>query len=272
MKNFILLLAFALLSFNLSAQGTFWRRLTHQNIYRSRVDFEVEKLSDKNYKLPKKEKFLVENPRGTNGYYYIDYKIVSEDDNGAYIKILPTFIETENVDNNTQFRCIEHTIDTVLVKDRNNAYQNYYFFKKEDFNPLTKILVQEKLVGIPLVHPFKLRSNAANKGPVLNTEFTVSYNFGFRLKLNHNPFKQNFVNFIFYGFGVGESKYLNAEMAEEKDAAAVTYYQGGVLFTLQKVNIGAFVGYDAMIGKRNDWIYQSKPWFSLGFGYKFKED
>ena len=94
-----------------------------------------------------------------------------------------------------------------------------------------------------------------------------------KFKLGHNPFRKNTVTFVFYGAGVGKAKYFtekDEKLTEKEDGMAITYYQAGVLFTVEKVNFGGFVGFDAMLDKRNDWYYQSKPWFSVGLGYKFK--
>ena len=78
------------------------------------------------------------------------------------------------------------------------------------------------------------------------------------------------------GFGVGATKYFkentDGTLTEKKDAFAVTYYQGGLLLTIQKVNFGVFTGFDAMIDKQNDWFYQGRQWISFGLGYKFKTD
>ena len=110
----------------------------------------------------------------------------------------------------------------------------------------------------------------------MSSEFTVSYVFGLRLKLSSHPFKQNFVTIVPYGFGLGAADYFTENpdrtLTEKKASVAVTYYQGGVLLTIQKINFGLFGGLDAMISKKNDWFYQGKPWVSFGLGYKFKTD
>jgi hypothetical protein len=59
---------------------------------------------------------------------------------------------------------------------------------------------------------------------------------------------------------------------DKKDSYAITYYQAGIVLTLQKVNLGIFTGFDAMIDKQNNWFYQGEQWFSIGLGYKFKTE
>ncbi|WP_294820103.1 hypothetical protein, partial [uncultured Flavobacterium sp.] len=96
------------------------------------------------------------------------------------------------------------------------------------------------------------------------------------LKLNSKSFAQNYISIVPFGFGLGAAKYFtengDGTLSEKKDSYAVTYYQGGILFTIQKINFGVFTGFDGMIDKQNDWFYQGKQWFSFGLGYKFKND
>lgn len=159
--------------------------------------------------------------------------------------------------------------------DPTNAYNYLFAVKKDAFPALSKTYMGSKFWGVPVVHPFKLRPNQANLGPQLLTDITITYCFGYRARLSNNPLKESFVTFIPVGFGVGAAKYRRMLpgdiLSDEEDNASITYWQAGVFFTIHKVGIGVFTGLDAMIGRRNDWIYQSKPWFSFGIGYKFKE-
>jgi len=211
---------------------------------------------------------------------HLDYKIISEDENGyVIIRVLPKaklLTEPSPEDPSKMLRVVRHTNNVQLKKETNNAYNYYFSVKKDGFKPLSKTLLSFKIVGVPLVQPIKLRPGKGSEGWNLGGEFTVSYNFGIRLKLGDNPFKQNFISLVPFGFGVGAAKYfignVDGTITEKSDSYAVTYYQGGILFTIQKVNFGVFTGFDAMLDKQNDWFYQGRQWFSFGLGYKFKND
>jgi hypothetical protein len=131
-------------------------------------------------------------------------------------------------------------------------------------------------VGTPLIYPFKLRLQDRGDGATIHTEFTVGYTFGIRLKLGKRPYKSNFFTIIPYGFGLGSTKYFYANSdstySEKTDAVSVTYYTGGVMWTVNKINFGLFAGRDAMIDEQNNWAYQGSWWFSFGLGFKFKND
>jgi len=233
-----------------------------------------------------------------------DYKIISEDFNGyVIIQVLPRkkfVVEPKNkIEYTETYRESTDSGQKVLTKvkvpsttpynvykvifaldsDNLNSDQDaskYYFgIKKDDFKPQSKILLSTKFVGIPLIHPFKFRTKTAGQGDDIVSSFTVSYNFGLRFKLGGtDAFKQNFVSLIPYGFGFGADKYFkknpdgSTTADDKKDVVAITYYQGGILFTVQKVNFGIFAGVDKMIGNRKDWVYQDRIWFSFGLGYK----
>lgn len=165
---------------------------------------------------------------------------------------------------------------TQLKSDPLNGYNYLFAVKKDEFPALAKTYMGGKFWGTPIVHPFKLRPTQANLGPQLYADITISYCFGYRARLSRNQLKENFVTFVPFGVGVGAAKHqrrlADSQLSDEEDNAAITYWQGGVFFTIRKVGFGVFSGVDAMIGHKNDWIYQSKPWFSFGVGYKFKED
>jgi len=264
----ILLIIFFLNSFSFYGQLPSAKAMfLNSNVYRTRVDLTAVRLINKNLTTISYDNYII----SVSELGHLDYKIINEDENGyVIIRVLP------KVKLDTDTKIVSYTEEEQFKSDVDNAYNYYFAVKKDDFKPLSKTLLSTKFVGIPLVHPIKLRPSKGIEGWNLNGEFTLSYNFGFRFKISKNPFAQNFISIIPYGFGVGEAKYfkenLDGTLTDKKDSFAVTYYQSGILVTLQKVNFGVFTGFDAMIDKQNDWFYQGKPWISFGLGYKFKMD
>jgi hypothetical protein len=54
----------------------------------------------------------------------------------------------------------------------------------------------------------------------------------------------------------------------ESTQSSITF-SGGSIFEIQKFQISAFVGIDAMSGEiGKHWIYRNRPWIGLGFGYE----
>lgn len=257
----------------------------NSNVYRTRVDLQAIRLTNTNKKIDTvyNEPFVIRATHTKNNgkiREFLDYKIISEDESGyMIIRVLPKVeLAKEKVhpDSTRMINVVRYKEGDQEVGDSTNAYNYYFAIRKDAFKPLGKTLLSEKIIGVPLVHPFKLRPDRAGVGWNLGLEFTVSYSFGVRFKLGKSPFQQNFFTIIPVGFGLGASKYFrqNADstLTEKEDAVAITYYQAGLMFTVYRVNIGIFVGLDAMIDHRKDWVYQSQPWISFGLGYKFKKD
>lgn len=274
MRTIYILITFTLIlsidSFGQSFKAVF----LNPNVYRTQVDLKVIRVTDTKLLTVYNDTIIIK----ASSTRPLDYKIVNDDENGyTIIRVLPkvTLLEEDSPKGTINVvRFIDS--DQLIKKESLNAYNYYFAIKNDAFKPLTRTLLSTKIVGIPLVQPFKLRQDKGPEGWNLGGEFTVSYNFGLRLRLGSNPFSQNFISFVPYGFGIGAAKYFtkksDGSLSDKEDAFAVTYYQGGILLTLQKINFGIFTGFDAMIDKKKDWFYQSEPWFSFGLGYKFKND
>lgn len=253
------------------------------NVYKTYTDLEVVKISDR---ASRNRAFYNDTITIKSG---LAYQIVNEDENGyVIIRVLPRVkimtaqiaIGTETTGSSIPpkyktINIIEYSDETPTdPKLDGSAY--YYSVKKDKFKPFQKAFISEKIIGQPLIHPLKLRPGKGSEGWNLTGDFTLTYTVSFRFRVSKNPLKPNYISLVPYGLGVGAAKYFrendDGSLTEKKETWSVTYYQGGAFMTIKKVNFGVFVGFDAMIDKQNKWFYQSKPWFSLGFGYKFKTD
>jgi hypothetical protein len=263
MKKLIFLSVF-FLAVNTSAQVcSYLRAVTlNSNVYTTKVDMPLKIFASKDGTLVNQKDVTIKPKAGTS----FRYKIIGTDGDFTIIKLLPRV--KINEDNSI-------TVDDPTT-DAENGTEFLYFKKTSEFGLNQKNLLSEKIVGTPLIYPYKLRLQDKGEGASITTEFTVGYTFGLRLKLGSFPSKQNFFTIVPYGFGLGNTKYFyqqsDGTLTEKKDAVAITYYTGGILFTINKVNIGFFAGQDAMIDKQNNWAYQGNWWYSIGLGYKFKTD
>ncbi len=78
-------------------------------------------------------------------------------------------------------------------------------------------------------------------------------------------------------FSINEDSYFyktgdvddKAKYSSKSDNISLTYYSFGITYEYYGLNIGGFMGWDRMFGSQKDWIYQKKPWVSVGIGYKF---
>jgi hypothetical protein len=194
------------------------------NVYRTRVNLEGFRVLDKSLKKYN-DKVVID----VEGDQFIDYKIVSEDEGGyTIIRVLPRvkIRQDRDIDGNMIYRVTRVHKDSGQTKTQpDNGYLYYYAIKSAEFPPLGKTLLSEKIVGVPLIHPFKLRPTVKNIGWDLKPEFTVSYSFGIRLKSRDKPFSKNYWTIIPYGFGVTQDKYFQNIGDEKEDAVAVTYFR-----------------------------------------------
>lgn len=264
MKKLLFLALMTFSTFSYGQVGPYLRAITfNNNVFNTKTDLQLTQFADKDGKLLPVTKNVVLKPKVGKT---IRYKIIGTDEDYTIIKLLPKMkINSDG---------------SVTVDDPTNATDNatnfLYHIKTKDFGLYQKNLLSEKIIGTPLIFPFKLRLQDRGDGATITTDFTLGYTFGLRLKTSKFPFKQNFFTIIPYGFGVGATKYFyeksDGTYSDKKDAVAITYYTGGLMYTVNRVNIGLFAGRDAMIDKQNNWAYQSDWWLSFGLGFKFKND
>ncbi len=264
MKKLLLILAICISTSAFSQVGSYLRAVfLNPNVYKTKVDLKLTKFAETDGDLVTPVEVTLKPASGLS----IRYKIVGTDGDYTIIRLLPRM--KLNNDNTI-------TVSSTVPSSPEDATQYVYYIKTKDFSINQKTLLSEKIVGTPLIYPFKLRLQDKGDGATITTDFTVGYTFGLRLKTSKLPYKQNFFTIIPYGFGLCSTKYFyqksDGTYSDKKDGVAITYYTGGLLWTINKINIGLFAGRDAMIDKQNNWAYQGKWWYSFGLGYKFKTD
>lgn len=238
------------------------------NVYKTTIELKVTKFSELDGTAVANETLTIKPETGKS----IRYKIIATDGDFTIIRILPRVQQktTKAADGTFLIEKVDNTPSS------NDASKYLYHFKTKDLIPLQKVILSEKIVGTPLIFPFKYRSQDRGEGETISTEFTLGYTFGLRLKLSKKPYKQTFLTIIPYGFGLSNAKYFykkeDGTYSAKTDAAAVTYWTSGLMFTSNKVNYGVFVGVDGMIDNMDDWAYQGQTWVSFGLGFKFKAD
>jgi hypothetical protein len=246
--------------------GAFLRSMIgNYNVYKTRHPLPLERIYDVNSNRAIIDTAVVYmlTPTPDN---FLRYKIMKEEDAFFYIRVLPQVAYTST-----------SVPDTVLVRytktaPPDNANPNSYYFKVATAGllPHQKYLATERIMGMPITLPVKFRREDGN----LRGEFELSigYAFGYRIRTNNNPYKENYINVIPYGFSFNADKYKPVDAGDDFEAIdsfSLTYWTSGVTYEIRKFNIGFFIGRDRMFNDRSDWVYQNKTWYSIGLGYKF---
>lgn len=192
----------------------------------------------------------------------IKYQIVEDGDN-PYIYVLPKYCfkyydgEQDSIVD-VKFECEEK---------RHDSTYNYYFKIESDIMPHHKYIFAQSIVGMPLTLPLKIRK--LNSEYQFEANISLSYAFGYRVKVGDDPYKKRFLNVIPFAAGINSDKYFSNKEDAQVDALSFTYYSFGMTYEFRGLNVGLFGGWDKMFGERKNWAYQDKFWLSLGLGYKF---
>lgn len=252
----------------------FFRSLiANENVYKTQDSLKVYKVY-KNYKPAKWYKFWAKNEHAifsdTSDIFkilpkknkFIRYSLLNDTANDI-IRILPV----------TKFESRKIVFDST---HNNKDSISYYYFKiaEKAIQPYQKFLATEHITAIPLTIPFKYRFNTPNSLEAFSTNVSIAYGFGYRIRINNNPYKENYIRLL-VATGLGTDKYtpkdsVNVKTYKPTDQIIWTYSAGITIEMGNRFNTGIFLGKDRMFGDRSDWFFQNKAWAGIGFGYKFK--
>ena len=170
--------------------------------------------------------------------------------------------------------------------NRNNRIRNTYFISQKDLDGRTRRRYSTSFISdegeIPFsgtsitggvtILPFKFRPKVNFDGKKDGFEFSkdvqLGLSAGLRQRISHyNPFYINLLINIGISSVTLDSFNTRGFQTTSTDLAAITFAYGIVL-DFNKIQFGAFVGNDRVSDKNsNNWIYQNKFWWSIGFGY-----
>jgi hypothetical protein len=213
--------------------------------------------------------------RAIAGNHFIRYKVVSDEGDFKYIKILPGVhfggpavagAETD----------IVYGPPPAGMDDPSDYV---YMVSKKDLLPHTHYLATSALIGKVITIPLRIRNeywNGDNK--TLQGTLALSYGFGWKFKLGNNPYRPHYFTTILYAAGISQQKHFflagkykkepgQDSVSTKTDEIAVTYMSFGAAYEFDKFNVGVFAGKDRMFGNLKNWVYQDKWWVGLGIGY-----
>lgn len=241
----------------------------NKNVYKTKIPLAVTKayLNDtKVYIKPKgsllKDSFMITPVSGN----YIRYKVIAEEGDFKYIRILP----------GCQIK--DSTIEITDKNDKKPLLAEETIFKvaKSLLEPNAHYLASSAIIGKAITLPVKVRKEYwNNNNVVLEPSLSLGMAFGWKLKLGNHPYRSHYISAIFYGAGVSQQKYFTTgkdltgkdTVSTKTDEIAVTYLTMGLAYEYDRLNIGIFWGRDKMFGALKSWAYQDKSWFGIGVGY-----
>jgi hypothetical protein len=238
----------------------------NQNVYKTKEVISLTRVYDLNNEVSIEEPEIIYRIKLDN-LDFMRYRIVKEG-NSPFIRLLPTL----------KFIPISSSIVDIEMADRSEIKgksnpSNFVFKVNDEVVPNRQYLATERITGLPITLPIKFRKL---DGEVqLSGNFSIGYAFGWKVRVNNNPYNECFLNIIPYAISVGTDQYFarNADdsFTEKKEAFALNYATMGIAYQFNKVNAGIFTGWDRMFNEKKDWVYQKKSWLSLGLGYKIGE-
>jgi len=207
-----------------------------------------------------------------NGRDFIDYKIIREADGIIFFKIIPC----AKIDKITKTIRIEEELNDKCPSLGADNAADYIFgisTRSTNLSAFEKTPISSRLVLTPILHPLKFRPAYSGKEATLTGEMTLSFNLGYRIKLNKSIVRPTYLTAVPYGIGISNSQYFKKDTSDRPVPGniSLTYWNFGAFLTFDRYNIGFFGGIDAMVTKsQKDWHYQDQTWFSFGLGYSLK--
>ena len=234
--------------------------LFNENVYKTKQTLVLKKVYDldRDTAIIDTSKYLLKLNNGIP----LRYKVVEEGDN-PYIRLLP------------RLQFIKGPGDTTLITKANEANPMndpfcYYFQMVDDPTPNNHYLATESIMGMPVTMPVKLRQ--LDGETKIEMDLSLGYAFGYKIRLNNNPYRKKYLNIIPFAFSLNKDSYVtkqaDGEYSKEEESISLTYYSCGLAYEYYGLNWGLFVGWDRMFNAQKDWIYQHKSWISVGIGYK----
>lgn len=182
----------------------------------------------------------------------------------------------ETVDDKVYIKFLKITADIALTKDK-TEYVNAnndgitYFVEKDKLNKLHK-QKNSSLVTGTLLAPIKIRperdiDETTTVPWELSTDISLGQYLGYRVPLSKtNPYYLTVPTFTLGTSLLSINSSNTTPEADTSTTLGITL-SAGVILDLNGFNIGLIAGKDYAPGKvGEDWIYNEKTWFSVGFG------
>jgi len=180
--------------------------------------------------------------------------------------------------------------DSIVVwEDHQNRLlriRNTYLIKRNDLKNRTRRRYSTAFITRPQNRPFsgtsitggvtimpfkfrpRIKMDSEKGGFEFSKDIQLGLTGGIKQRISHyNPYYLNALINIGISSVTMDSYNTLGKITTSTDIAALTFAYGFVL-DFNKIQLGIFAGTDNVSDRnRNDWIYQGKLWWSIGFGY-----
>lgn len=188
-------------------------------------------------------------------YYVIRFYKIKPDSSSDFQSDSTIINSTNTLQNEFNYWCLPAS----YLKDEERVIKRYSTWWKSS-----------RLVAGQLTIPFKVRPRIGAAPADFTGDFTIGATGGWGMRLSH--YKQNHINLTVGGglTSIGaDSLTTGGYLSESQRWSALT---GALAITVDfnGFQIGGVTGCDFVGGTPgNKWIYNMKPWFSIGIGYQF---
>lgn len=255
-------------------------------------DFSPKQKKELHDKFRTGEVYTFHYPGKVNGEEAIIEKSVTINYKNFYKdQTIDTIIRVPHVDDRKGYLKFDEEkgiiyVNPWLKKTDNGKYkdrEDIYFYKLQNrqtvrfsFNEFTV-----SAFAIPLKYRFKDEEEGLSEE--FSTEFNVNlfigYSFGKtsffnRKKVGAKSNTWKLTGGVFFGASTVTLNNSNtsldeAPLTDEEIAKGLFSFGFGVVYAINKINLGAFYGWDYAIGDDADkWNYNKKPWLGVGIGYE----
>jgi hypothetical protein len=161
----------------------------------------------------------------------------------------------------------KNLLNNLNYKDSSKTEYKYFLLSVAEFNEKAIPRMSERpsfTMGATVI-PIRIRNSPFD----FAGEFSFGTNLGIKLPLSH--YQNNSLDLV-AGIHLTQitldsldTEGMISSSASEK-SPALSFTLGGV-FEFTKAQFGIYIGWDYISGSnKNIWVYQGKPWFSLGVG------
>jgi hypothetical protein len=159
--------------------------------------------------------------------------------------------------------------------------RDVYYFKLKNRQKIRLSFpeITVSTLTIPIKYRFKNGEIPEDFSTAFNANFFLGYSWGItsffhQEKVDNKSNTGKFTTGLLLGASVTEINASNTKHAAEPLIGDVKYNKGlacvglGATYSLNKINVGLFYGWDYAIGESADkWNYNKKPWLGVAVGY-----
>lgn len=199
----------------------------------------------------------------------LDYKNYIDEETGK-LKASPEFLKYNYVDDEDTFNSLDESQKFAKDYDEDQKYFKITYAELQAVATRNYNIKASLAMGV-LYFPFKYRPQNGMQ------DFSGSFNFGAAIGYTFRHKEWRKATFSLLGcYGMSNIKVDSVSITKGHDKLnTINDYTAlslstGFIVQYEKIQAGAFIGVDRISNnnyKNTGWVYQGKPWFSIGFGY-----